>query len=114
MKSIETKRLRLRHWNEDDYANFAAFYADDFNAKYVGGLKNSDEAWRLMALNIGHWQLKGFGYWAVDEKGTGEPPLWGHSFNHLCRRGRKTGRPSSRGQTIFTQTHRFGELDGRN
>ena len=72
VKSIETKRLRLRHWNEDDYANFAAFYADEFNAKYVGGLKNSDEAWRLMALNIGHWQLKGFGYWAVDEKGTGD------------------------------------------
>lgn len=72
MNCIETNRLLLRQWNEKDFDKFAAYYADEENAKYVGGRKNADEAWRHMALGIGHWQLKGFGYWAVDEKDTGD------------------------------------------
>ena len=72
MNSIETERLLLRHWNENDFDQFAAYYADENSARYVGGRKNNDEAWRHMALMIGHWQLKGFGYWAVDEKESGE------------------------------------------
>ena len=72
MNCIETSRLRLRQWNEGDFDKFAEYYADENNAKYVGGQKNTDEAWRHMALQIGHWQLKKFGYWAVDEKATGD------------------------------------------
>lgn len=30
------------------------------------------EAWRHMAFLIGHWSLKGFGHWAVEEKATGK------------------------------------------
>lgn len=70
MKCIETDRLKLRQWCENDFDKYAAFYADKSNAKYVGGQKNTDEAWRYMALLIGHWHLKGFGYWAVDEKSS--------------------------------------------
>jgi RimJ/RimL family protein N-acetyltransferase len=29
------------------------------------------EAWRNMALVVGHWQLRGFGLWAVEERRTG-------------------------------------------
>ena len=58
MNCIETERLQLRQWKENDFSAFAAYYADENNAKYVGGQKNSDEAWRHMALQIGHWQLK--------------------------------------------------------
>ncbi len=72
MNCIETDRLQLRQWNENDFETLAAYYADENNAKYVGGQKNADDAWRLLALHIGHWQLKGFGYWAVDEKETGD------------------------------------------
>ena len=72
MNSIETDRLLLRQWEEGDFEKFEAYYADENTAKYVGGRKNSDDAWRHMALQIGHWLLKGFGYWAVDEKETGE------------------------------------------
>jgi len=72
MKSLETERLRLRQWTENDFDAFAAYYADENNAKYVGGQKNRDEAWRHMALQLGHWHLKGFGNWAVDEKETGD------------------------------------------
>ncbi len=30
-----------------------------------------DEAWRNMALVLGHWQLRGFGLWAVEERASG-------------------------------------------
>ena len=71
MSSIETDRLKLRLWNETDFDQFAEYYADENNAKYLGGKKNIDDAWRHFALQIGHWQLKGFGYWAVEEKTSG-------------------------------------------
>lgn len=70
MESIETARLKLRQWNEGDFEDFARYYADEENARYVGGQKDPEKAWRHLALQIGHWQLKGFGYWAVDEKET--------------------------------------------
>ena len=72
MIRIETERLQLRPWTSGDFDALAAFYADDANAKYVGGVKNNDQAWRVLALHIGHWELKGFGYWAVDEKASSE------------------------------------------
>lgn len=30
------------------------------------------EAWRSMAVLLGHWQLRGYGMWAVEEKLTGD------------------------------------------
>ena len=72
MAILETERLILRQWNENDFEHYSWYYADDNNARYVGGKKDKDQAWRLMALQIGHWQLKGFGYWAVDEKETSD------------------------------------------
>lgn len=68
MDTLETEQLKLRQWNESDFGNLARYYADAENARYVGGQKDADQAWRHMALMIGHWKLKGFGYWAVDER----------------------------------------------
>jgi len=65
---LETQRLRLRQWTVNDFENYALFYTDDVNAKYVGGKKDSDGAWRNLAMLIGHWQLNNFGYFAVEEK----------------------------------------------
>ena len=80
LKNVETDRLLLRQWKEADFEHYAEYFADEEMAKYVGGLKNRDEAWRSMALQIGHWALKGFGYWAVEEKATndfvGSVGLW--------------------------------------
>ena len=67
MKSIQTSRLLLRQWHENDFEQYAEYYADENKAKYVGGKKGREAAWRHFACLIGHWQLKGFGYWAVDE-----------------------------------------------
>jgi len=71
MDTLETERLKLRHWNESDFGQFAQYANEDY-ARYVGGQKDSEQAWRHMALQLGHWNLRGFGYWAVDQRDTGE------------------------------------------
>ena len=68
MFELETNNLRLRAWRSDDAEQVTKFYADPKVSKYVGGPRDADAAWRSMALLIGHWQLQGFGYWAVEEK----------------------------------------------
>ena len=57
MDTLETERLKLRQWNESDFGKFAQYYANEDNARYVGGQKDSDQAWRHMALELGHWTL---------------------------------------------------------
>ena len=44
MIEIETERLLLRPWTTDDHELLSIFYADEVNAKYVGGVKDSDQA----------------------------------------------------------------------
>ena len=67
---IETARLRLRQWKESDFEIYSKYYSDEKLAKYVGGKLDKEMAWRKMVSLIGHWYLKGFGYWAVEEKKT--------------------------------------------
>ncbi len=67
---IETSRLRLRQWKESDFKIYSEYYSDKDLAKYVGGKLDKEMAWRKMTSLIGHWYLKGFGYWAVEEKNT--------------------------------------------
>ncbi|MBV8564653.1 MAG: GNAT family N-acetyltransferase [Methylobacteriaceae bacterium] len=67
---LETARLTLRPWAEDDVGPFATLYADD-GARFVGGRCTTDEVWRRMACFIGHWALRGYGFWALEEKANG-------------------------------------------
>jgi hypothetical protein len=60
--SIRTQRLVLRAWSTDDFEQYARCYANQDNARYVGGQKDREQARRHLAMQIGHWLLKGFGY----------------------------------------------------
>ncbi|WP_338550071.1 GNAT family N-acetyltransferase [Roseovarius phycicola] len=66
---LTTERLVLRGPVGDDFAIFAAFYASDA-ARYIGGPLGIADAWRLFAADVGHWSLKGFGWWTVIEDDT--------------------------------------------
>ncbi|MGH7947992.1 MAG: GNAT family N-acetyltransferase [Candidatus Binataceae bacterium] len=77
MKSIpiiETERLILRSFQESDLDGFAAINADPAVMKYLGDGKPVDRntTWRRMASFIGHWELRGYGVWAVEEKSSRE------------------------------------------
>ena len=71
---VETQRLILRGLRESDAATYASWVADPIVMKHMGHGKtlNADEAWRKLAFLVGHWQLRGYGQWAVEEKATGK------------------------------------------
>ncbi len=69
---FKTERLLMRLWRESDFQAYAAYYADEELARFVGGQMSRDKAWRHFAAVVGHWSLKGFGFWAVEELASGE------------------------------------------
>jgi len=84
---LETPRLRLRKFRASDWDPYAAMCADAEVMRYLGTgvVINANEAWRSIAQFLGHWQLKGYGMWALEEKASGEfvgragfldPPDW--------------------------------------
>jgi len=71
---IETDRLVLRGWREDDLDGFAAMMAEPDVVRFLTSdqrAKSRAEAWRDLALFVGHWALRGYGLFAVEEKATG-------------------------------------------
>lgn len=69
--TLDTPRLTLRAPDARDIAPFAAFYASD-RASFVGGPLSAEASWRMLAMEIGHWTLKGFGRWTIETKDTGD------------------------------------------
>jgi RimJ/RimL family protein N-acetyltransferase len=70
MVELETDRLILRMFREDDIERYASICADPEVMRYLGdgNTLTRAEAWRQMAMIIGHWQLRGYGIWAVVER----------------------------------------------
>jgi len=74
MLTLQTQRLLLRPFRDTDIDAYAAMCADPDVMRYVGrrGVLSREDAWRQMAMLVGHWQLRGFGMWAVEELPTGD------------------------------------------
>lgn len=68
--TIETERLILRPNRAEDFEPFAAFYASD-RARFRGGVLDRPQAFRQFTAEIGHWSVRGYGFWAVEDKATG-------------------------------------------
>jgi RimJ/RimL family protein N-acetyltransferase len=73
MITLETARLRPRPFRDDDLDAYAELCSDPEVMRYVGDRRvlSREDAWRQMAMLAGHWQLRGFGMWAVEERDTG-------------------------------------------
>ena len=67
---LETERLILREFRGDDFEPMAEFYADPISSFY-GGPCGSEDTWRNFAMYPGHWSLRRYGPWALEEKSTG-------------------------------------------
>ena len=69
---IETPRLCLRGPRPEDFPDSAALWSDPVVTRFTGGKPLSEEeVWARLLRYVGHWAWMGFGYWIVEEKGTG-------------------------------------------
>ncbi|GMG85476.1 GNAT family N-acetyltransferase [Paralimibaculum aggregatum] len=69
---LETGRLRLEPPAAAHFPAWRAFYTSAEGTARRGGTPKSErDAWMLLAADIGHWALRGFGIWAVTEAAGG-------------------------------------------
>lgn len=65
---LHTARLVLRKPQGADWPMARDFFTSD-RAAGVGGPHSEGQAWRHFASEIGHWDILGFGMWAVTRRG---------------------------------------------
>ena len=72
---IETDRLVLRPFAPGDVEAHVAMMQDPKTASFLtpdGEPRAYGDEWRAAASYLGHWQIRGYGFFSVDEKETGE------------------------------------------
>lgn len=75
---IPTKRLCLTNFQPQHFEPLVKMHTDPDVMRYIRDGKPDDRvsAWNTMALMIGHWQLRGFGLWAIEEQKTNDFVGW--------------------------------------
>jgi len=70
---LTTARLLLRAFRLEDFEAYAQMMADPRTTEHLGDGQpmSRADAWRQMAMILGHWELRGFGLWAVEDRSTG-------------------------------------------
>ncbi len=70
---LTSERLVLRRHAKADLDAAAAMWADDDIVRYIGGRRfTREEVWHRILRYVGHWQLLGYGYWAIVERSSGK------------------------------------------
>lgn len=74
MVTLSTDRLILRMFRDDDLDDYAEMCGDAEVMRFIGDGRplSRSEAWRNMAMIVGHWHLRGYGIWAVEERESGK------------------------------------------
>lgn len=71
-ETLETDRLVLRMFVEDDWRALHEHFSDAECTRYTFRRALTEAAsWRAMASMAGHWLLRGYGPYAVEEKASG-------------------------------------------
>jgi RimJ/RimL family protein N-acetyltransferase len=61
----------LRGHRPEDFDRFADIWADPaVVAEISGGPRSRSDSWDVFLRNAGHWQMTGFGQWAITEMAT--------------------------------------------
>ena len=69
---VETARLRLRGYRADDLGPFVAMWQEPAYYRYLAPAPlSTEEIWKTLLRNAGHWAVLGYGFWAVEERATG-------------------------------------------
>ena len=66
---LETKRLILRKPRLDDWKDIHDYYSDPEGVKYTTRRPlDESESWQKLAALAGHWTLRGYGSYVLEEK----------------------------------------------
>jgi RimJ/RimL family protein N-acetyltransferase len=69
--TLQTERLILRPFRPDDFASYAAMSADPEVMRYIAPPQDESTAFRSFCSVVGHWEVRGYGCWALEERSTG-------------------------------------------
>ncbi|WP_028455906.1 GNAT family N-acetyltransferase [Chitinilyticum litopenaei] len=71
-RQLASERLILREFRHDDWPELHAHYADEACTRFTFRRALSEgESWRAMASMAGHWALRGYGPYAIEERASG-------------------------------------------
>ena len=71
--TIETDRLRLRDWREEDIEPFIRHTNTPAVMRWLGGVKPPEEHRKIIRERVMRWQKEmGFTFWVVERKRDGE------------------------------------------
>jgi RimJ/RimL family protein N-acetyltransferase len=71
-QQLESQRLLLRQFTDGDWQDLHRYFSDPEAMHFTHGKALSEgETWRVMCSMIGHWQIRGYGPYAVEEKSSG-------------------------------------------
>ncbi|MGD9021001.1 MAG: GNAT family N-acetyltransferase [Lysobacterales bacterium] len=71
-EKLESGRLILRQFKNTDWRDLHEYYSDAEATKFtLGRALTEGETWRTMCTLIGHWQIHGYGPYAVENKASG-------------------------------------------
>lgn len=71
--TLHTERLRLRCHALVDLSHCVAMWSDPGVSRHTIGEPSAPQrTWLRLLGYLGHWQLLGFGYWALEEKLSGQ------------------------------------------
>lgn len=117
--TLLTQRLRLRRPMPADWPAFHDFMMSDRSTAF-GGHRDLGKAWRSFAAELGHWDIFGYGMWAVTRQGDDTalglvgpwtPPDWPETeigWMILSAQAEGTGIATEAAQAALT--HAFGTL----
>lgn len=72
MTEVETERLLLRGWRDEDLEPYARICAHPEVMRYMGrGVMTREQTAERVWRYVRHWEEHGFGLWAVEEKASG-------------------------------------------
>jgi RimJ/RimL family protein N-acetyltransferase len=64
---INTSRVSLRPMRPEDFDRYAEIWADPEVTALIRGPLTRAQSWDTFLRNAGHWQMAGFGQWAIWE-----------------------------------------------
>lgn len=84
--TINTARITLRAMRPGDFDRFAEIWAMADVVRHIGGVpRDRATSWIRFLTNAGHWQMTGYGQWAIEYHETKE--MIGHVGFFLNDRG---------------------------